>query len=135
MAIRSIKHTVFFVGFVTMPLLPIDSVEYMVDGVKIVLCAGDITKQHVDAIVNAANGHMLGGAGVDGAIQKAAGPELVKYSCTHFPVVERVGGIDIRCPLGQVRVTPSFKLAEEGIRFIIHANGPRGTTIGRAAFL
>lgn len=76
---------------------------------------GDITKLDVDAIVNAANPKMLGGGGVDGAIHAAAGPELLE-ACRRVP---SVGGI--RCPFGEARITPGFRLPA---RFVIHAVGP-----------
>lgn len=70
----------------------------------------------VDAIVNAANGTLAGGGGVDGAIHAAAGPEL-KAACLAFPEL-RPG---VRCEVGEVKVTPAFKL---NARFVIHTVGP-----------
>ena len=78
---------------------------------------GDITRMKVDAVVNAANEWMLGGGGVDGAIHAAAGPELIE-ACRAVPEV-RPG---IRCPIGEARITPGFRLPA---RHIIHTVGPR----------
>lgn len=87
-----------------------------VDGTKIVIKKGDITREHVDAIVNAANQTLLGGGGVDGAIHRAAGPELLQ-ACRAIPEV-RPG---VRCPTGEARITPGFRLPA---RFVIHTVGP-----------
>ena len=76
----------------------------------------DITTLDVDAIVNAANERMLGGGGVDGAIHRAAGPELL-VACRKIPEV-RPG---VRCPTGEARLTPGFRLAA---RHVIHTVGP-----------
>ena len=83
---------------------------------RIRVASGDITKLAVDAIVNAANKRMLGGAGVDGAIHRAAGPKLVE-ACRAFPELEP----DVRCPTGQCRITPGFDLAA---KHVIHTVGP-----------
>ena len=77
---------------------------------------GDITTLAVDAIVNAANQPMLGGGGVDGAIHRAAGPELYE-ACLAVPEV-RPG---VRCPTGEARITPGFRLPA---KFVIHTVGP-----------
>jgi O-acetyl-ADP-ribose deacetylase (regulator of RNase III) len=84
------------------------------DRVQVVF--GDITGQPVDAIVNAANQAMLGGGGVDGAIHRAAGPELLA-ACRAVPEV-RPG---VRCPTGESRITPGFRLRA---RHVIHTVGP-----------
>ena len=77
---------------------------------------GDITTLAVDAIVNAANQVMLGGGGVDGAIHDAAGPELYE-ACRKVPEVRP----DVRCPTGEARITPGFRLPA---KFVIHTVGP-----------
>lgn len=77
---------------------------------------GDITKLAVDAIVNAANQVMLGGGGVDGAIHRAAGRELFN-ACLKVPEVHP----GIRCPTGEARITPGFRLPA---KFVIHTVGP-----------
>ena len=77
---------------------------------------GDITKLEVDAIVNAANQVMLGGGGVDGAIHRAAGHELYE-ACLKEPET-RPG---VRCPTGEARITPGFRLPA---KFVIHTVGP-----------
>ena len=77
----------------------------------------DITALDVDAIVNAANERMLGGGGVDGAIHRAAGPELLA-ACRRVPEV-RPG---VRCPTGEARLTAGFRLPA---RYVIHTVGPR----------
>jgi len=80
------------------------------------IVTGDITRLDVDAVVNAANERMLGGGGVDGAIHRAAGPELVE-ACRAVPEV-RTG---VRCPTGEARLTPGFRLRA---RWVIHTVGP-----------
>ena len=77
---------------------------------------GDITKARVDAIVNAANERMLGGGGVDGAIHRSAGPELLA-ACRKVPEV-RPG---VRCPTGEARITPGYRLPAS---YVIHTVGP-----------
>ena len=89
----------------------------------------DITRCTVDAIVNAANPSLLGGGGVDGAIHRAAGPELLA-ACRRVPEVAP----GVRCPTGEARLTPGFALPA---RHVIHTVGPvwRGGRAGESAHL
>ena len=87
------------------------------------LVQGDITRQDVDAIVNAANRSLLGGGGVDGAIHRVAGPQLLE-AC------QKIGG----CPPGEARITPGFRLPAASV---IHTVGSiwRGGDHGEDATL
>ncbi len=81
------------------------------------LIHGDITEQGVDAIVNAANSSLMGGGGVDGAIHRAAGPELHR-EC--MEIIKKIGRLE---PGGAVH-TGSGRLRERGIKWVIHTVGP-----------
>lgn len=92
---------------------------------RLELTQGDITRQVIDAIVNAANSALAGGGGVDGALHRAAGPLLMEQTRTRYPQ---------GCPTGSAVVTDAGRLSA---RFVFHAVGPvwRGGTQGEPPLL
>lgn len=84
------------------------------------LVPGDITRHKADALVTAANASLAGGGGVDGAIHRAAGPELLK-------AIQKIGG----CETGSAVITDAYKLSEKGVKNVIHAVGPRWSGGGK----
>lgn len=97
--------------------------EAKINQTKIVLALGDITAETTQAIVNAANSHLAGGAGVDGAIHRAGGPAIME-EC------RKIG----HCPTGQAVITTGGNLKA---KYVIHAVGPvyRGGTKNEAQLL
>lgn len=109
------------VGFSRMSSAAADAVAFQLSPSSVLkILKGDITRWSVDgssdAIVNPANERMLGGGGADGAIHRAAGPEL-REACYEVPEV-RPG---VRCPTGEARITPGFRLPAS---HVIHTVGP-----------
>jgi len=104
-----------------------DDTIKLINKTKVSLVRGDITRQSVDAIVNAANSSLLGGGGVDGAIHRAGGPQILE-ECKE---IRRTQGT---CPAGQAVITSGGKLPA---KFVIHAVGPiwHGGTDGEAETL
>ena len=97
--------------------------EKKVHQTLIQILSGDITRENTDAIVNAANSRLAGGGGVDGAIHRAGGPEIMAQC-------RKIGG----CPAGQAVITTGGRLQA---RYVIHTAGPiyRGGSAGEAALL
>jgi len=99
--------------------------DWDIDGCVLELTQGDITDQEVDAIVNAANSRLAGGGGVDGAIHRRGGPEIMQETDRRYPD---------GCPTGKAVITSAGKL---NCRYVIHAVGPiwQGGTKGEAELL
>jgi len=88
------------------------SISASINGRSLELVLGDITKQQVDAIVNAANSRLAGGGGVDGAIHRAGGPTIMEETSRRFPE---------GCPTGSAVITAAGNLPA---KYVIHAVGP-----------
>jgi len=104
-----------------------ESMETTINRTKLTLVQGDITKQQVDAIANAANERLAGGGGVDGAIHRAGGPQIMA-ECD--AIRSRQGG----CPTGKAVITTGGNLPA---KYVIHTVGPiwRGGNAGEPALL
>jgi len=106
--------------------LPKDFTMHITIGGQVIeLCQGDITLQQVDAIVNAANSRLAGGGGVDGAIHRRGGPEIMQDTDARYPD---------GCPTGSAVISVAGRL---DAKYVIHAVGPvwRGGDRGEAEFL
>ncbi len=101
--------------------------ELVVNKTRLVLVQGDITQQHTDAIVNAANSGLMGGGGVDGAIHRAGGPAILE-ECRK--IRDKIG----RLPAGKAVITTGGRLKA---KYVIHTVGPvwHGGTSGEAELL
>ncbi|NIO06625.1 MAG: O-acetyl-ADP-ribose deacetylase [Deltaproteobacteria bacterium] len=92
-----------------------EELKRFVDG-KVVIMVGDLTKDKVDAIVNAANSSLMGGGGVDGAIHRAGGPEILR-ACEEIRKQEYPDGL----PTGRAVITTAGKMLS---KYVIHTVGP-----------
>ncbi len=89
-------------------------VETLVDGTKVRIAVGDITKEETEAIVNAANSSLMGGGGVDGAIHRAGGPQILE-ECKEIRLKKSM------CPPGQAVITSGGELKA---KYVVHTVGP-----------
>ncbi len=106
------------------------------EGFSITLMQGNIAEQKTDAIVNVANASLIGGTSIDRAIHEAAGPKLAAFIAKLPESKDPISHQMVKCPVGEVRITPSFDLYKKtGCKYIVHVHAPRDTTPDREHYL
>src|SRR5581483_11576386 len=107
-----------------------DLLETFLDG-RIKVLVGNIVEQDVDVIVNAANSGLMGGGGVDGAIHRAGGPQILE-ECKKIADDKRTKGSNVPCPKGEAVITTGGRMTA---KHVIHTVGPHGTDRNREVHL